>query len=93
MKSLILLGLADATDKAADGILSVDQSKELRYMDATEAKSLLRKIFVKIDSNNSNDLDRDETVSWIRQVEHDHVDNDTKIVFDDYDKNNDGYLK
>ena len=93
MKSLILLGLANATDKTADGILSVDQSKELRYMDATEAKSLLRKIFVKIDSNNSNDLDRVETVSWIRQVEHDHVDNDTKIVFDDYDKDNDGYLK
>lgn len=94
MKSLFLLSLASGrADKTADGVLSIDQSQELRYMDANGAKLLIRKIFNVIDVDQSSELDRSECVAWIRRVEHDHVDQDTKIVFDDYDRNGDGYLK
>ena len=62
-------------------------------MEPEEAKILVSKIFQKIDENESGFLERDESVSWIRKVEHDHVNHDSKIVFDDYDKDSDGYLK
>lgn len=95
MKSLFLLALgsSESADKTADGVLSIDQSQELRYMDENGAKLLIRKIFNVIDADQSSELDRSECVAWIRRVEHDHVDKDATIVFDDYDKDGDGYLK
>ena len=56
-------------------------------------EKLIKSMFKQIDKDNSQALDREEVVSWIRKLEHIHVEKDCKTILEDYDSDNDGHLR
>jgi len=77
MRNLIIAYLssfaAGSESRRVNGIVKNDQSEQIRYMTKEKQKSFLTKLFKKVDSDQNGKIDRNECVSWIQKIEHQHI--------------------